>query len=373
MIKRNSIANAKALTETPLIVRLPRSEIHLDPNQPRNLDKHTPEALKALAATMKSEGQQQAIKVRPHPELPEEYMLVFGEGRWLAAEIGEIEYLDCIITEETNIGKIRVMQITENLQRQDMSQFDTAKAFRELIDLGECENAAAVARRFGMSDATVSVYLKVLEASPEVQALAASGAATMDSARTLAEVEKTNPGKAKEIIEEGQRTGKVKREAVREAHAGEKAKQGKAPKAPKAAPKAPASDTTETPPSDAGTKLTPVEAWPFPKPNQGATPQPAAAPVQPADDAQSSATVELKPSPITVAGYVVEVAILPNSAMVENFNSDVQTHGAATLAEDIIHTDPVMAWVQFGRGTDKSTQVPYPCADLKILRIVRRD
>ncbi|WP_395398668.1 ParB/RepB/Spo0J family partition protein (plasmid) [Pseudoduganella sp. UC29_106] len=155
MIQRRSIANARALTETPLIVRLLRSQIHLDPNQPRSQDKHTPETLAALAATMKSEGQQQAIKVRPHPDIPDDYMLVFGEGRWLAAGIGEIEYLDCIITEESNIGKIRVMQITENLQRQDMSQYDTAKAFRELIDLGECENAAAVARRFGMSDATV--------------------------------------------------------------------------------------------------------------------------------------------------------------------------------------------------------------------------
>ncbi|WP_395398666.1 hypothetical protein ACHMW6_00035 (plasmid) [Pseudoduganella sp. UC29_106] len=191
----------------------------------------------------------------------------------------------------------------------------------------------------------------------------------MDTARTLAEVEKTNPDKAKEIIEEGQRTGKVKRDAVREAHAEEKAKQGKGPKASKEAPKKDATDAHPPAANDATTGEKTGVAWPFPTQHNGApkTPEAAAAKVEAADPAEKGK------SPIVVSAYDVCVVIRPDSVAAANFDRDLKKHGPATLADEMVHSDTAMAWVHFGRGTDDGMLVPYPCADLQIQRIVRRD
>jgi ParB/RepB/Spo0J family partition protein len=367
MIQRNSIKNLKKLTETPVVTRLHRNEIVLDPDQPRKKNKHTPATLKALGKTMKTNGQEQPIKVRPHPNGGDLYMVVFGEGRWLASapEYGDVEELDCIITYETDINKIRVMQITENLMREGMSDYDIAQSFRDLIDLGAFENATALAEHLGLSDATVSVYLSVLDAPQEIQQLANDNIATIDTALTLAKVHELNPARAEEIIEAGRATGKVKRDDVRAAYGEEKAAAGKAEKRGRK----PKADKGEAPKADgkedgAGSGETVV--WPFSAASNGA-------PSVPVEQHASTSETPVVAGKIAVAACDIFVSIDPSSTFASEFDGDVVKHGSATLADGMVNSDPAIAWVRFGGGTDTEKVAPYPCGDLKIQRIVRRD
>lgn len=238
-IERNAIKKMAYLDETPLIVRLLRSEIRPDPGQPRK--RRDPEKLKGLAKTMRVK-QLQPILVR-QVEGEDGYVIVVGEGRWLGAgineeETGEEQYLDCILVDESNMGKIRSMQLIENLQREDMNELDVANGYRELIEIGECKNGKEVADRMGVSPATVSVFLKVLDAPEPVKKLVENGITKMDTARTLMMLAEINKGRAEALVDAALESGMLKRSDVRDAYAEEKTRAENAAAAAKAATEA---------------------------------------------------------------------------------------------------------------------------------------
>lgn len=344
-IQRNAIKNMAHLDETPLVIRLLRSEIFPDPNQPRK-KKRNPEKLHGLAQTMRVK-QLQPILVT---ETTSGYQIIVGEGRWLAAgineeELSEAQFLDCIVVDETNIGVIRTMQIVENMQREDMDQIDTAHAFQELIDLGICKNASEVAKHVGVSPATVSVYLAVLNKAPEdVQALVKSGAAKMDAAKDVVELAKVDPVRAKEIIETAKSTGKLERKVTREVLAEVR---GKKPSA-------------ENDEANKGSIATPLE-----KSNVA----PSDVVVTDAGESKKKLDQErVKTKPIPAKNVRILVEIKNASKDVWSFNAELNEHGAASLAQDMTHSTPGMLWVRFG---DKSGNVgEFICADLVVTGVV---
>ena len=342
-IERKSVANMIALDLTPLIVRLPMAEIELDPDQPRQEGKHTPEEIKALGKSMRVK-QLQPATVRL---VGDKYRIVIGEGRWLGADAEGLEYLDCVITEETDPVKIKVMQIVENLHRKDMSKLDYAQSFKDLMDSGVCDTAEEVADLCNVSPATVSVYLAVLNGPAEVKDLVRQGLATPDTARTLINVQERAPDVAAELIEKGKAGGIVKRDDVRAAQSELKKKDAEAK------PSVPGKGKAKDKPVDE------------PAAAKSDAPDPR---LRMDDDAKPAA-----PSPIAVSAYNVMVGIAESSSVKDQFARDVRTHGVAQLADEMVHPDPETAWVHFGRGKDDPMIVPYPCADLVILKIERRD
>lgn len=344
-IQRNAIKNMAHLDETPLVIRLLRSEISPDLNQPRK-KKRNPEKLRGIALTMRVK-QLQPILVT---ETTSGYQIIIGEGRWLAAgineeELGEPQYLDCIVVDETNIGVIRGMQIVENMQREDMDQLDTANAFQELIDLGVCKNATEVAKHVGLSDATVSVYLNVLnKASPEVHELIKTGVAKMDAAKDVIDLAKDDPEKAKALIEAAKASGKLERKVTREARAEVKEKKSSSGK---------------------GDMLTGSVATPL---NKGDV-EPSDVVVLGAKEAVAKMAQErVKTQPIPSKNVRILVEIQESSKDIWTFNAEVNEHGAASLAQDLTHTTPGMLWVRFG---SKSNHIgEFLCADLVITGVV---
>lgn len=344
-IQRKSVAKMMELDLTPLIVRLPMNLIDLDPDQPRQEGKHTPEQVTALGKSMRVK-QLQPATVR---EIGDRYRIVIGEGRWRGADAEGLEYLDCVITEETDPVAIKVMQIVENLHRKDMSKLDYAQSFKDLLDSGVCDTAEAVADLCNVSPATVSVYLAVLNGPAEVKELVRSGIATPDTARTLIDVQQRSPEAAAQLIEDGKVSGKVLRDDVRSVQADLK-KQEAATKPPKPG------------------KIVPAKEQP--------SETPAAVNSQASESALSIDVDDGKPAapgPIAVPAYNVLVGIAESSLAKEHFARDISKHGVAQLADEMVHADPEMAWVHFGRGTDDSMIVPYRCADLVILKIERRE
>ena len=435
-IERSAIKKMAYLDETPLIVRLRRAEIRPDPDQPRK--SRDSEKLKGLAQTMLVK-QLQPILVRQVDGKPDEpqYMIVVGEGRWLAAGIneettGEEQYLDSILVDESNAGAIRSMQLIENLQREDMNELDVANGYRELIDLGYCKNGKEVAERMGVSAATISVFLKVLEAPAPVKQLVEKGITKIDTARTLMMLAEINQERADALVQGAIDSGVLKRSSVRDAYAEEKARvenvaaaaeaghdaaQQQAPAvtlevaAPQdtpiavdtgseqggadVQPGAPADATKEPPQS-------PVEAVPQvpegagmhkvqkapeaapkapqqpaptttnlpPAPAPAVTPAPAAPVAQPHNDTAPEAAADTLL--VAVGKFDVMVSIRNGTPDEERFISLDVEYGNARLAGHIVHREPSRAWVQFGTDPHPEQLHAFSCSDLEIVKVVQR-
>jgi ParB family chromosome partitioning protein len=121
-----------------------------------------------LAENIKQLGLIQPILVRPKPG--DKYEVVVGGLRTRACQKIGWKKIPVIIQEMDDRTAIK-KSLSEHLVSTDISPLDKAKAFKKL-----CENRtqAEVAREFGVSPATVSNYLCLLQLTPELQAQANS-------------------------------------------------------------------------------------------------------------------------------------------------------------------------------------------------------
>jgi ParB/RepB/Spo0J family partition protein len=361
-IERNQIKYMQMLDATPLVTRLPRSALYPDPE---NRKERKQEVLEGIAASMLPPGRQlQPCLVWENPHAADDdgeeqrYQIIVGEGRWLAAGINEKktkeeQYLDCIIVEGMSPAQMKAMQIVENIQRDDPTPMQLAVAYRSLLDTGEYKTNKAVADATGVSEATVSVYLAVLDGLPEIAQLVTDGIATMDTARTVNAVAQKDPAKAAELVKKGREEGELKRKDVRPVLEEVKGKKpaAKDQAAPSPAPAPAPSVATAAPAPQSGpvkrTTMAPAAEFPG---------QPA-----PVDKA-------LIPVPATR----IHVNVFGTSDATDTFNENVKLHGAATLADDVVHSDNGRAWIRFGDDANNH-MMSVQCIDLEIVRIVRRD
>ncbi|MBP1152530.1 ParB/RepB/Spo0J family partition protein [Methylocaldum sp. RMAD-M] len=197
-------ANAETLRLIPIDL------IDPDPDQPRK--EFMEGSLRELAESMKSEGQIEPIEVTESGD--GRYMLVIGERRWRAAQYGGIAELEAKIKTLDPRQRLR-RQLIENLQREDMSALDTARAIKRLVETEG--SAVAAARAIGKSEAQVSKYLSVLNLPPAASELAATKVTRdVETLTTLAKIERDDEKAAQAIVEEAKATGKISRGRVRE-------------------------------------------------------------------------------------------------------------------------------------------------------------
>lgn len=127
---------------------IPRANLIVSPTNPR---KHFPEvSLNELAASLKAAGIIEPLVVRP-VDIPgnEMYEIVCGERRYRAATIAEIDQLPCMVRELTD-DQVFDIQITENLQREDVNPLDEAEAYMTLVSK-KGHGLEELAVRFGKS------------------------------------------------------------------------------------------------------------------------------------------------------------------------------------------------------------------------------
>lgn len=144
-----------------------------------------PEALEALAQSIRTQGVVQPIVVRPHPEATDvlHYELIAGERRWRAARIAGLERIPALIREVPDRIAMAVGLI-ENIQRENLNPLEEAMALRRLID--ECEMThQACAEAVGRSRASVSNLLRLMELNEDVREFVRRGDLEMGHARAL--------------------------------------------------------------------------------------------------------------------------------------------------------------------------------------------
>ncbi len=84
---------------------------------------------------MKTNGQAQPCLVRPISHSPVfDYELIVGERRWRAAKIAEIDLL--VMVDNLTDGQAAAIQIAENSNRKDLSDFSKGMNYSRLIDNG---------------------------------------------------------------------------------------------------------------------------------------------------------------------------------------------------------------------------------------------
>jgi len=168
-------------------VQIRKENIIPDPNQPRKT--FDPELLSELKDSMRGEGPDQPLVVRPIAD--GKYMIVTGERRYLA---DENESIECIVR-EVNEREAREMQFRENMQRENVDVLELGKAYDEYRKKYGATQTT-LARVLGVTPTTVSRYESTyLNLSETVKGLLLSREITKDAAYFLS----TIPGSERQL------------------------------------------------------------------------------------------------------------------------------------------------------------------------------
>ncbi len=92
-----------------------------------------PENIEELAASMKAQGQLEAIGVRPHPTKQGFYQVIYGHRRLQAVKLLHWNTIRAELKEIDDKTMLQ-MAVVENLQRQDVSDYEKGLLFRNLSE-----------------------------------------------------------------------------------------------------------------------------------------------------------------------------------------------------------------------------------------------
>jgi len=113
---------------------IPIEQIAPDPDQPRRAMDDA--SLRELAASLMEYGVLQPLLVREDGYLDDErarYRIIAGGRRYAAALLAGLARLP-VVVRETEGAALRVTQLIENVQREDLTPLEEARAFKELMD-----------------------------------------------------------------------------------------------------------------------------------------------------------------------------------------------------------------------------------------------
>ncbi len=156
-----------------------------DPDQPRK--DFDPEALEALAASLRDRGQLQPIRVRWSPDA-KHWVVVSGERRWRAARMAGLATIACVEAKaEMTPREILEDQLVENCIREDLRPIEQARAFRALLDSRGC-SARQLAESLRISHQAVGRALSLLTLPEELRKQVDEGLVPASAAAEVAKV-----------------------------------------------------------------------------------------------------------------------------------------------------------------------------------------
>lgn len=170
---------------------------------PFNRTYFDPGKMAELVASVRLYGVIEPIIVRPSPKGQAVYFeLIAGERRWTAAVEAGLELIPAIIRRLDDRETIE-LQITENLQREDVRPLDEARSYRQLEDLGY--SADQIAEKVQRSKSGVYGRLKLLELPESIRGEIDAGKLPASHAELLTRLE--HPGLQIELLREFKHTG----------------------------------------------------------------------------------------------------------------------------------------------------------------------
>ncbi|KAB8136852.1 nucleoid occlusion protein [Gracilibacillus oryzae] len=146
------------------VIFLPIANIQANQYQPRSI--FDDEKIKELAQTLHTHGLIQPIVVRPVENSEDQYEIIAGERRWRAATSLNWDKIPAIVREMSDKETASVALI-ENLQREELTVIEEAKAYSKLIELHQLTQEA-LAQRLGKSQSTIANKMRLLKLPEEV-------------------------------------------------------------------------------------------------------------------------------------------------------------------------------------------------------------
>jgi len=144
-----------------------------------------PESVQELAESIRQHGILQPLVVCLNGA-PGVYTVVAGHRRLAAAIVAGLHDVPCCVHEHLSETEISVLIVVENLQRQDLSPVEEARAFQQLRNLGLTQ--AEMARQIGCSPARIGERLAILRLDQRVQDAMHRGEISHLLARSLVKV-----------------------------------------------------------------------------------------------------------------------------------------------------------------------------------------
>ncbi len=181
----------KIVEETPTdeIVEINIDELMSNPYQPRKV--FDEEALVELSESIKEHGVFQPIIVKKSVK---GYNIIAGERRAKASKLAGLTKIPAIIRDFTDEEMMQVA-LLENLQREDLSAIEEAKAYKSIIESLRLTQEE-LAKRLGKSRSHITNMLGLLRLPLSVQDMILYNKLSMGHARVLSKLE------SKEQIEE---------------------------------------------------------------------------------------------------------------------------------------------------------------------------
>ena len=184
--------------ETDQVRWIPLDQIDPNPYQPRAVIRG--EELQSLVQSIQEKGLLQPVVVRPKGE---RFELVAGERRLLACREAGLERIPAVVMEIED-RELLELALVENLQREDLSPIEEARAYRTLMEEFGLSQAE-VARIVSKDRSSVANTLRLLHLPEDVQDLILEGKLTEGHGRVLLRLEdpKLIREYAQKIIENG--------------------------------------------------------------------------------------------------------------------------------------------------------------------------
>lgn len=152
-----------------------------NPNQPRK--EFNAEMLDELAESIREKGVLQPILVEKKGD---RYIIIAGERRFRASGIAGLKKIPVIEKNFTEEEKYEIALI-ENIQREDLSPIEEAKAYQTLItsyNLGQDE----LSKKIGKNRSTIANSLRLLKMPQDMQDALSSGEISAGHARAVLSV-----------------------------------------------------------------------------------------------------------------------------------------------------------------------------------------
>lgn len=174
------IPSKDSIPQSDAIYQIAVDKIAPNPHQPRT--HFDPQELVELAASIQEHGVLQPLVVTPS-EQADEYLLIAGERRLMAARQAGLETVPAILREAGHQDMLE-LALVENIQRADLSPLDAAQAYQHLAeDFGLSHEE--IAGRVGKSRTAVTNTLRLLKLPEIVQTALAEGKISEGHARAL--------------------------------------------------------------------------------------------------------------------------------------------------------------------------------------------
>ncbi|HEY6334921.1 MAG TPA: ParB/RepB/Spo0J family partition protein [Alphaproteobacteria bacterium] len=166
---------------TPTLLRVPIAA--LAPGRFQMRAALDPEAIAALASSIRSRGVLNPIIVRKRGTAENAYEIIAGERRWRAAieaGLAEVPVLSLDVPDRDAME----IALVENLQRNDLSALEEAEGYRRLVEeLGETQDG--LARVIGKSRSHIANTLRLLRLPASVKTMIGEGKLSAGHARAV--------------------------------------------------------------------------------------------------------------------------------------------------------------------------------------------